>query len=217
MRVQPADGEFPNHHASRNARLVLASGSASRRALMTGAGLTFDVIPSQVDEPAVRQALEAGGVAPSPETVALKLAEAKALDVSALHPDAIVIGSDQVLALGDQLFEKPIDLDGARAHLRAFRGRQHRLVCGVATALGGAICWRHVEIARLSVRAFSDDFLDWYLDTAGSAICQSVGAYQLEGLGAHLFDRIEGDYFTILGLPLMALLDELRRQGVVRA
>ncbi len=197
-------------------RIILASGSASRRALLEGAGLAFDVVVSQVDEPAVRRAMERGGKAPAPRDVAMALAEAKAAAVSVIHPEALVIGGDQVLALGSRLFEKPGDLAAARRQLLELRAQSHELVSAVAIAEGGHVTWRHAEAAHMTVRAFTPDFLDWYLETAGPVICQSVGAYQLEGVGAQLFERIEGDYFTVLGLPLMALLGVLRQRGVLR-
>ncbi|MEZ5855650.1 MAG: Maf family protein [Hyphomicrobiaceae bacterium] len=196
-------------------RIILASGSASRRSLLAGAGLTFDVVPSTVDEPAVRRAMEQDGRAIAPAEVAMALAEAKALDVSAAHGDGLVIGGDQVLALGDRLFEKPGDLVAARRQLQDLKGRQHALVSAVVIAEGGQILWGHADTANMTVRAFSEDFLNWYVETAGPVVCQSVGAYQLEGIGAQLFERVEGDYFTVLGLPLMPLLGELRRRGVL--
>lgn len=183
--------------------------------MLQAAGLSFEAIASDVDEPQVRRALEASGPDASPKAIACALAAAKAVDVSRARPDALVIGGDQVLALGDRIFEKPGTLAGARDHLMAFRGKTHVLVSAVALAKAGQIVWQHVETASLTVRSFSPAFLDRYLAAAGEDVCQSVGAYQLEGLGAQLFERIEGDYFTILGLPLIALLGELRARGMI--
>jgi len=195
--------------------LILASQSQSRRQMLQSARLTFEVIASSVDEPKVRREMEARGDDISPDAVARALAVAKAEDVSHKHPAALVIGADQVLALGGQIFEKPAGLEGARQHLLTFRGKTHKLISAVVLAQAGKVVWQHVEHASLTVRPFSEDFLDSYLATAGESVCQSVGAYQLEGLGAHLFERIEGDYFTILGLPLIALLGELRARGMI--
>lgn len=196
-------------------RLILASQSRSRRNLLEASGLSFEAIASSVDEPKVRRALEASAADSGPEDVARELAAAKALDISEAHPDAMVVGGDQVLALGDKIYEKPPDLDAARRQLTELRGRTHVLISAVALAQAGQIVWQHAETAQLTVRAFSPAFLDRYVDGAGGDICLSVGAYQLEGLGAQLFDRIDGDYFTILGLPLVPLLGALRARGII--
>jgi septum formation protein len=199
-------------------RIVLASASASRRKLLSAAGVVCDVVPSRVDEPAVRRKFEAASSEPiAPEVLAMALAEAKALDVAGRQPGALVIGADQVLALGSRIFEKPRDIAEARAHLTAFRGRTHVLHSCVALAADGTLLWRERSEAHMAMRAFSDAFLDFYLAKAGDAVCASVGAYQLEGLGIQLFERIEGDYFTILGLPLLPLLAELRNRKVLTA
>jgi len=183
--------------------------------MLEAAGLSFEAIASSVDEPRVRREIEAGGGDASPEGIARALATAKAADVSRGHPDALVIGGDQVLALGNRIFEKPRDLSAARAHLMAFRGKAHVLISAVSLAQAGKIIWQHAQTASLVVRSFSETFLDRYLEAAGEDVCLSVGAYQLEGLGAQLFERIDGDYFTILGLPLIALLQELREREVI--
>lgn len=183
--------------------------------MLEAAGLVFEAIASSVDEPALRRELEASGKPCGPEDVARALAAAKAQDISRARPGTLVIGGDQVLALGKRIFEKPPDMAAARRHLLELRGTQHVLISAVALAHGGRVVWRHVERATLAVRPFSESFLDTYLDQAGPDVCLSVGAYQLEGLGAQLFERIEGDYFTILGLPLIALLGELRARGVI--
>jgi septum formation protein len=183
--------------------------------MLEAAGLVFEAVASSVDEPRVRREIESGGGDASPEGIARALAAAKAMDVSRAHPDALVIGGDQVLALGNRIFEKPRDLSAARAHLMAFRGKTHALISAVCLAQAGTVVWQHAQTASLVVRPFSEAFLDRYLEAAGEDVCLSVGAYQLEGVGAQLFERINGDYFTILGLPLIALLQELREREVI--
>ena len=200
---------------TRSGGVILASGSWSRRQLLEAAGVTFTAVPADVDERAIRETLQDGDNEIDPADVAEVLARAKAEHVSQAHPDAIVIGSDQILALGDEIFEKPPDMAGARNHLTKLRGRTHQLHCGVVLAQGGATIWSHVDTASLTMRSFTPAFLDAYLDGAGPSICASVGAYQLEGMGIQLFERIEGDYFTILGLPLLPLLGALREREVL--
>lgn len=195
--------------------LVLASGSRSRRQMLDAAGLTFDVTPADVDERAIRETLQADDSGIEPADVAEVLARAKAEAISRLRLEALVIGADQVLALDDEIFEKPADLAGARRHLQKLRGRTHQLHSAVVLAQGGEVVWANVDTASLTMHAFSADFLETYLTLAGTVICGSVGAYQLEGLGAQLFERIEGDYFTILGLPLLPLLAELRTRKII--
>jgi septum formation protein len=195
-------------------RLVLASTSAIRRTLLEAAGLAVTVEAPAVDEAAIKAALLAKG-ADAP-TVAAALAERKALSVAG-GPDAYVIGADQMLECYGRWFDKPGDLAGARRQLEALRGREHHLYSAVAVASGGVVLWRRVERARLVMRAFSDAFLDSYLERAGAAALWSVGSYQLEGLGVQLFSEIEGDHFTILGLPLLPLLAFLRSRGVLSA
>lgn len=194
-------------------RVVLASGSASRRSLLTNAGLTFDVVPADYDEVAARAALEGTGATPG--DVAEVLARGKAEEVSARSGDAIVIGGDQILALGDEIFEKPDGMDGARRTLLKLRGRSHTLNCGVCLARNGEVFWSHVDIAHMTMRNFSPEWLGQHLAEVGPDVCQSVGAYQLEGRGVQLFSEIKGSYFTILGLPLLPLLGALRRLGVM--
>ncbi len=183
--------------------------------MLAAAGLTFDTIASAVDEPALRNRLEAGDPTITPAAVAGALAAAKAEEVSRTHPDTLVIGADQVLALDRRIFEKPGDIDAARHQLMTLRGRSHVLVSAVVLAEGGTVVWRHHATATLAVRPFSEAFLDRYLQVVGREVCQSVGAYQLEGHGAQLFEHIDGDYFTILGLPLIALLGALRARGAI--
>lgn len=166
-------------------------------------------MPSSVDE----AALKIGLFGQPPFAVATQLAAAKAASVSEAHPDALVIGADQVLDLDGAVFDKPADLPTARDHLRQLRRKTHALHAAVALACGGAIVWRHVESAQLTMRGFSDAFLDAYLVASGDRVLGSVGAYQLEGLGLQLFEAIDGDYTTILGLPMLPLLAELRRMG----
>ena len=189
--------------------LVLASKSAVRRAVLEGAAIPLDIYPADIDERGMET--RAGMIAPA-ETAVL-LAREKALAVAADLPGRLVLGADQTLALGARVFAKPADLAAARAQLKTLRGRTHELHAAIAIIRDGTILFEHHDIARLTMRAFSDAFLESYLEAAGSAVTASVGAYQVENLGIHLFERIEGDHFTILGLPLLPLLDFLRRNG----
>jgi septum formation protein len=191
--------------------IVLASGSATRRVLLEQAGVTFVADTAPVDEAAVKQAMRAE--TGNPARVAEVLAELKATRVAARYPGTIVIGADQMLDCDGQWFDKPADADAARAQLLALRGKPHRLTSAVVAVRDGQRLWHHTEAANLTMRRFSDAFLDQYLERAGDAVLSSVGAYQLEGLGAQLFMLVEGDHFTILGLPLLALLDFLRENG----
>ena len=195
--------------------LILASASSGRAMLLKGAGLNFRKIPADVDEGAVRDALSANDNCPDPADVAEVLARAKAEDVSAKHENALVIGADQVLALGDEIFEKPTSMEQARDNLLRFRGRTHALHAALCLAKGGETIWSHVQTAYMTMRDFSPEFLGHYLAQAGESVYTSVGAYRLESYGVHLFEKIEGDYFTILGLPLLPLLEALRDQDVV--
>lgn len=195
-------------------RLILASGSAVRRSLLMAARVDFEVEPAQVDEEAVREAVMGdGGV--EADDLAEILARAKAEDVLERHPAAVVIGADQVLALGSRIFSKPADANEARDHLFALRGNTHRLISAVTVVTQSGESWATVETAQLTMRNLSPEEIGRYLSRAGDAVTKSVGAYQLEGVGIQLFERIEGDYFAILGLPLLALLAELRRRGLV--
>jgi septum formation protein len=198
-------------------RLVLASGSVTRRALLEAAGVTIEVQPADVDEAAIRdQILSADAQAPH-ENIALALAKEKAKAVSDKSPHALVIGADQVLSFGGRLFEKPKSVAQARECLLELRGNVHALYSATALAQDGVIVWRNIETARLTMRNFSDAALDLYLDRAGDTILTSVGAYQIEGPAVQLFEAIEGGHATILGLPLLPLLKELRRRGVLPA
>lgn len=196
-------------------RLVLASKSPSRAALLAGAGLDFDTEPSLVDERAVEEPLLAAGEGPG--AIALHLAEAKALDVAARRPNDLVLGCDQTLGLEAERFVKPASVAEAREHLLRLRGRPHELHSALVLARGAKVLWRHVSVARLTMRPFSDAFLDRYLATVADEVTSTVGCYRLEGPGITLFEAIEGDYFTILGLPLLPLLAELRDLGVIDA
>jgi septum formation protein len=189
--------------------LVLASKSVIRRTMLEAAGLPVVVAPADIDERAVeaRAGLVGAG------EVAVLLAREKARVASARSGPRFVIGADQTLALADQRFSKPAGRAAARDQLRALSGRTHELHSAVAVARDGRVLFCHVDVARLTMRTLSDRFLEAYLDEAGPAVTSSVGAYQLEKLGVHLFERIDGDHFTILGLPLFALLGFLRREG----
>jgi septum formation protein len=191
--------------------LVLASGSATRRMVMEAAGLRFDVQPAAVDEAAMKQALWSEGV--TADEAAMALATAKARRIR--RPGAVVIGSDQLLVCEGAWFDKPADIAAARAQLVRLRGRQHQLATAVTCWRDGVCVWHHVTRPVLTMRVFTDAFLDAYLAQEGDACLASVGAYRLEGLGVQLFDRVEGEHAAILGLPLLALLGFLRQHGVV--
>jgi septum formation protein len=193
--------------------LVLASKSAIRHALLRDAGVPVEVQPADIDERAIEQqspARDAG------ELAAL-LAREKAQTIAARLPGRLVLGADQTLALGEQRFSKPGDRAGARAQLKALRGRTHELHTAVALVQESTIVFEHREAARLTMRAFSDSFLESYLDAVGAAVTASVGGYQVEQIGIQLFERIEGEHFVILGLPLVALLRYLRQAGWLAA
>jgi septum formation protein len=192
-------------------RLVLASQSTVRRAVLEAAGIPVEVSPAAVDE----RALEAKAQSCGPEDVAILLAKAKAAAVAARMPGRLVLGADQTLALDTRRFSKPADRASAREQLCALRGRTHRLHSAIALMRDESLLHAGVETARLTMRPFSDEFLDRYLNEAGELVTTSVGGYQLERIGVHLFDRIEGDHFAILGLPLVPLLASLRQHGFV--
>ncbi len=192
-------------------RLVLASKSAARRAMLEGAGVPFSVQVAEVDEDAVKAAhdpVDAAGLAE-------ELARVKALAVSRRDPEAWVLGADQTLAFAGGLVSKAGSLAEARARLSDMRGRTHQLHSGAALARNGQVVWSGVDTATMRVRAFSDAFLDAYLAAEGDGLLACVGAYRLEGMGAQLFEAVEGDYFTVLGMPLWPVLAELRRAGVL--
>jgi septum formation protein len=189
--------------------LVLASRSESRRAVLAGAGIPVEILPADIDE----RAIEAQAGARPPGEIALMLARAKACAVTAKRPGRLVLGADQTLALGSRLFSKPADVAAACDQLKSLRGRTHELHSAVVLARDGAVLFEQCEIARLTMRDFSDRFLDAYIEAAGPAVTASVGGYQVESVGIQLFERIDGDHFTILGLPLRQLLHYLRREG----
>ena len=195
-------------------QIILASKSAARRAVLTGAGVPFEVSVAGVDEDAVKNAMLAEGA--SPRDVADALAELKAIKVSRSKP-GFVIGSDQTLEFEGKLYDQAETVDGAAERLRTMRGKPHKLHSAVVVAKDGAPIWREIVSATLTMRDFSDEFLASYLELEGEEALGSVGCYRLEGPGAQLFSKIEGDYFAILGLPLMGLLDLFRRHGVLAA
>lgn len=195
-------------------RLVLASGSRTRARLLEAAGVAFDIVTAAVDERAVRQALAAEGVATADAATALADLKARRA-VPLVAADAIVLGCDQMLEVEGEWLEKPGDRSDARDQLQRLRGRSHILASAVVAYRGGARVWHHVGQARLRMRPFSDAFLEDYLDRASGELLASVGAYQLEALGAQLMAEVEGDQFTVMGLPLLPLLAFLREQGVL--
>jgi len=194
-------------------RLVLASQSAARAALLASAGLRFEARPARIDEPAVKAACRAEGA--SAEEAALALAGLKAARVR--EAGAVVIGADQLLVCEGEWFDKPPDLQAARAQLLALRGRAHVLVTAIVCLRDGQEVWRHVARPSLRMRRFSEAFLDAYLAAEGAAVLSSVGAYRLEGLGVQLFEAVEGEHAAVLGLPLLPLLAFLRQHGVLTA
>ncbi len=189
--------------------LLLASASAARRALLEAAGVAVALYPADLDE----RGLEERAASPAPGAIALMLAREKALVVAGRNPGRLVLGADQTLALGARRFAKPADRAAAGEQLRMLCGRTHELHSAIVFAQDATMLFEHVGIARLTMRSFSARFLELYLDAVGGAATASVGAYQIEGLGIQLFERIDGDYFTVLGLPLMPALDFLRRRG----
>jgi nucleoside triphosphate pyrophosphatase len=191
--------------------LVLASKSAIRHALLRDAGIPVEVAPADIDERAVEQGVDTGDAG----DIAAVLAREKARVVAARLPGRLVLGADQTLALGARRFSKPPDLAAARDQLKALRGQTHELHTAIALLREGAVVFERREVARLTMRTFSDAFLDGYLGAMGSAVTASVGGYQLEKAGIQLFERIDGDHFVILGLPLVALLDFLRQSGAL--
>ena len=191
--------------------LILASQSSARAALLAAAGLTFEARPARVDEAAIKQACRAEGL--DAADAALTLAGLKAKRIR--DPDALVIGADQLLVCREAWFDKPADLGEARAHLRTLRGQEHRLVTATVCMRGGQEVWRRVAEPRLRMRRLSDAFLEEYLAAEGDAVLGCVGAYRLEGMGVHLFDRIDGEHSAILGLPMLPLLGFLRQHGLI--
>jgi septum formation protein len=191
--------------------LILASQSSARKTLLANAGISFEAVPADIDERSVQ---ENSGLS-APSEIAGLLARDKACFVSSKNPGRYVVGADQMLALGNRLFSKPAGRAQAAEQLRLHAGGTHELHSAVAVAYDGEMRFSEVSIARMTMRQLSGEEIRNYLDTAGDAVTTSVGAYQLEGLGVHLFERIEGDHFTILGLPLLPLLAFLRGQGLL--
>jgi septum formation protein len=189
--------------------LVLASRSKIRQMLLTAADIPIELRPADLDE----RGVEAGAASQAPGAIASLLAEEKARAVAKLSPGRLVLGADQTLAIGPKRFTKPADRTAAREQLRALSGRTHELHSAVAFVRDGALLFEYVGVVSMTMRTLSDRYLDLYLDVTGGAATTSVGAYQIEGLGIHLFERVEGDYFSILGLPLIPALNFLRRHG----
>jgi len=195
--------------------IVLASGSMSRKTLLRAAGVAFTADPADLDEDALMAQLHRDGA--SAERVATELATQKALHVSGRHPGQLVLGGDSVIALEGRLLSKCATLDAARALLATMSGKDHLLVSAAALARDGALLWAHASPCHMSVRRLSPQFLDEYLAAEGTAILSSVGCYHFEGRGAQLFDRVQGDYFSVLGLPLLPVLAQLRKEGALPA
>jgi len=194
-------------------RLVLASASTSRRALLTAAGLRFEAVAAHIDEAEVKRSAQGEGM--SAGETALLLAEMKATRVARNRPADLVIGCDQLLVCEGEWFDKPADLAAAEQHLKRLRGQAHTLETAVVCLKNGQIIWHHLARPRLTMRAFSDAFLTQYLESEGNSVTSSVGAYRLEALGMHLFDKIDGEHAAILGVPMLALLGFLRQHGAL--
>ncbi len=196
-------------------RLVLASSSATRAALLRSAGLAFEALPAAVDEAALKQSAQAEEL--SAADAAILLAEAKAMRIARRDPEALVIGADQLLVCDGQWFDKPENPAAARAQLLTLRGKPHTLFTALVLWRGGRRVWQHVAAPKLVMREFSEAFLDRYLAAEGEAVCASVGAYRLEGLGVQLFRDVQGEHSAILGLPLLPLLGFLRQHGAIES
>ena len=193
--------------------IVLASGSRFRAEMLRAAGVEIEIKTAGVDEASVRDSLRAEGA--TAEEVAIALAELKALSVSRKRPEAFVIGADQMLECNGIWFEKPVDRDHAAATLKALSGRTHQLISAVVVAKGGSRIWHSTQAVTMKMRHLTPEYIAAYLDAVGPEVQESVGAYQLEGLGAQLFHAVEGDYFTVLGLPLLPLLEFIRTHGLL--
>ena len=193
--------------------LILASASAGRRTMLENAGVVFDVEAASIDEDAVKQSLKAEGA--SVEQAAETLAELKARRISARHPGVLVLGSDSMLECEGRWFDKACSMDQAREHLLAMRGVTHRLVTSAVLVRDEGRIWHHTAVASMTMRHFSDAWLDDYLEDIGERACASVGCYQVEGRGLQLFAQVDGDFFAIVGLPMVQVLDQLRTQGVL--
>ena len=211
--TKPDAGRVASAAAPKRQSLVLASASKIRARLLEGAGIALEICPAAIDEGSLRDSLRAEGL--DGARAAEALAEMKAQQVSRRFPGRPVLGADQILECDGAWLEKPADLDDARRQLLALRGREHTLHSSAVLVLDGARLWARGEKAVMTMRDFSDDFLAEYLARSGPSVLGSVGAYQLEAMGAQLFSRIDGDYFTILGLPLLPVIDVLREQGML--
>ncbi|MEW7008952.1 Maf-like protein [Lentilitoribacter sp. EG35] len=196
-----------------NSKIILASKSIHRKMLMENAGLNFDTASADIDERTIETAVKDTGVIP--KELALILANAKALDVSQKNTDQYVIGSDQTMSMQDKMFHKPKNMDDARRRLLELSGSTHELNSAVVIVKNGETIWQHVSTAELTMRKLTPEFIDRHLAQAGDDVLTSVGAYQLEKEGVQLFDNIKGDFFTIVGLPMLPLLEELRNLGVI--
>lgn len=194
------------------ASLILASASSTRRDMLARAGVAFEVVPAHVDEDLLKESLVAEGA--PPRDVADALADMKARHIAMMHPDRMVLGADQILVKDGRLFSKAPNTQAAKETLQQLSGGKHQLISAAVIYQGGQPIWRIVDTATLTMRALSDSFIESYLQELGKDAFWSVGCYQLEGLGAQLFDRVDGDHFTVLGLPLLPLLDFLRRHGM---
>jgi nucleoside triphosphate pyrophosphatase len=194
-------------------RLILASASTARAAILQAAGVEFSVEPASVDEMAIKREYRTNGR--GAQACATALAEAKARTVAMRHPEALVIAADQILVADGEWFDKPVDLDGAVAQLRRLRGRDHVLVTAACMLRGEELLWQAIAMPKLTIRCFGEAFLARYIAAEGNAMLSSVGAYRIEGRGVQLFTRIEGDHFAILGLPLIELLQFLRKRGLL--
>lgn len=194
-------------------KLVLASGSRPRARMLVNAGVSFTVSAASVDEAAIKTSMQAAGA--DVADVAEMLAATKAQQAGRNHEENLVIGADQMLACEGEWFDKPGNLQDARKQLKKLRGRTHELISAVCVVQGGDVLWHHIDRARITMRPFSEAFVEQYIEKMDEQICATVGGYELEGLGAQLFSRIEGDYFTILGMPLLPLLEFLRGHGVI--
>jgi septum formation protein len=193
--------------------IILASGSPFRKKMLEDAGISFEVERPEIDERAVESAVEGSGLTPG--DLASILAEAKALDVSQRAPGKLVIGTDQTLSLGDEVFHKAKDMEEARRRLLALSGKTHQLNSAVVIVRDGDVVWRHVAVAHLTMRELDPGFIGRHLSSVGEIALSSVGAYQIEGKGIQLFERIDGDHFTIVGMPLIPLLAKLRDLGAI--
>ena len=199
-----------------NQTLILASASQARTSMLKNAGLRFDVQPADIDEAAIRATFDDGTSDAAPSDIAVILAQTKATTISERNTGAQVIGADQILVCDGELHSKPADKTAAREQLLRLRGKTHSLISAVACAKDGRVDWYYEDVVHLTMRNFSNEFLGTYLALAGDAVTASVGAYQIEGPGVQLFSKISGDYFTILGLPLLPLLQYLRTQNIVQ-